>query len=288
MKRSLIPSLDDLRAFETVARLGSVRAAAAEMVLTHGAVSRRISKISEDLKLQLFEPQGRGLRLTPEGEKLAAATTNAFDVIANALAQLQSANKQPITLSCERSLAMRWLIPRLSSFQDQHPDIEIHLSTGGGSVNFSRERVDIGLRRLDFPLDPEWNVVKLMPEQVGPVMVQALRAAFDAGNYVALGSRTRPDAWQLWLQRHPDTPRPTKSRMFDHHFLMMEAAASGLGVAMAPEAIATTDVAVNRLQAPMGFTADGSEYGLILSKAVATNKDVQTLMDWLLSLPKKA
>ena len=70
MKRADIASLDDLRAFEATARLGSVRLAADSLALTHGAVSRRISKLSDDLGFRLFEKRGRGLRLTSAGETL--------------------------------------------------------------------------------------------------------------------------------------------------------------------------------------------------------------------------
>ncbi|XQZ97716.1 helix-turn-helix domain-containing protein [Komagataeibacter rhaeticus] len=62
-----MPSLDDLRAFAAVARLGSVRAAAVELALTHGAISRRVSKLATDLKLRLLEPEGRGVRPTRDG-----------------------------------------------------------------------------------------------------------------------------------------------------------------------------------------------------------------------------
>ncbi|WP_287177372.1 LysR family transcriptional regulator [Mesorhizobium sp.] len=81
MQRSEVPSLDDLRAFQTVARLGSVRAAAAELALTHGAVSRRVSKLATDLGLRLLEADGRGVRLTSDGAKLAEATGKAFHLI---------------------------------------------------------------------------------------------------------------------------------------------------------------------------------------------------------------
>ena len=89
MKRSEIPSLDDLRAFETVARLGSVRAAAPELALTHGAVSRRVSKLSADLGLRLLEAEGRGLRLTADGAKLAEAASQAFGLITDTLAEIR-------------------------------------------------------------------------------------------------------------------------------------------------------------------------------------------------------
>ena len=204
MKRSDVPCLDDLRAFETVARLGSVRAAADELALTHGAVSRRVAKLGQDLGLCLVEPLGRGLRVTADGEKLAAASGKAFSDIEKTLREIRARTiRSPIILSCERSLAMRWLIPRLSAFQDKYPDVEVHLSTGGGPLDFERDRVTLAIRRLDFPVAPEWTIITLMAEQVGPVMLPSMRQRFESGDYVALASRTRPEAWQSWLDTHP-------------------------------------------------------------------------------------
>jgi DNA-binding transcriptional LysR family regulator len=282
MKRSEVPSLDDLRAFETVARLGSVRAAGPELALTHGAVSRRVSKLSADLGLRLLEADGRGLRLTADGAKLAEATSQAFGLITNALAEIQSRSAPtPIILSCERSLAMRWLIPRLSGFQDRYPDVEVLLSTGGGGLDFARDRVTLAIRRLDFLVDPEWTIIKLMPERVGPVMLPSLRHRFESGDYVALGSRTRPHAWEAWFEQHIDVPRPRATRLLDHHFLMAEAALGGLGVALAPQAIAVDDVTNGRLEAPLGFDRDGTDYGLIYPKSTTVTPGLSALCDWL-------
>jgi DNA-binding transcriptional LysR family regulator len=283
MKRSEIPSLDDLRAFETVARLGSVRAAALELNLTHGAVSRRVSKLSADLGLRLLEADGRGLRLTPDGAKLAEATGESFGLITDALAEIRTRSTPvPIILSCERSLAMRWLIPRLSGFQDRYPDVEVHLSTGGGGLDFARDRVTLAIRRLDFLIDPEWTIIKLMPERVGPVMLPFLRQRFESGDYMALGSRTRPHAWEAWFDEHMDVPRPRTTQLLDHHFLMAEAALGGLGVALAPQAIAADDVASGRLEAPLGFERDGTEYGLIHPKSITVTAGLFALRDWLI------
>jgi DNA-binding transcriptional LysR family regulator len=286
MKRSDIPSLDDLRAFETVARLGSVRSAAGELALTHGAVSRRVAKLAVDLDLRLLERDGRRVRLTRDGEMLADATSKAFGIIADVLNEIRTASTSPpIILSCERSLAMRWLIPRLSGFQDRYPDVEVHLSTGGGALDFARDRVTLAIRRLDFPVNPEWTVITLMPERVGPVMLPLLRGQFDTGGYVALGSRTRPNAWQAWLSAHRDAPRPRTTRLLDHHFLMTEAALGGLGVALAPQAIAADDVANGRLEAPLGFDPDGTEYGLIHPTAIPVTEALVALRDWLIAQP---
>ncbi|GBQ13631.1 LysR family transcriptional regulator [Komagataeibacter rhaeticus DSM 16663] len=278
-----MPSLDDLRAFAAVARLGSVRAAATELALTHGAVSRRVSKLAHDLKLQLLEPDGRGVRPTRDGLRLAEAATDAIQGIATALAEIRSSSGvQPIVLSCERSLAMRWLIPRLSDFQDRYPGIDVHLSTGGGALDFARDRVTLAIRRLDFPLAPDWTVTILAQETVGPVMRPDRAQRFASEDYLALGARTQPEAWKNWLASRPDMPTPRDIRLYDHHFMMLEAAANGLGVALSPYIIATDDLATGRLAAPVGFDADGTSYGLIWPGRMKMTENVRALEEWII------
>ena len=283
MKRSDFPSLDGLRAFAAVVRLGSVRAAATELALTHGAVSRRVSKLADDLKLQLLEPDGRGVRPTRDGAHLAEAATDALKGIAAALTEIRSSSDaQPIVLSCERSLAVRWLIPRLSDFQDNHPGIDVHLSTGGGALDFARDRITLAIRRLDFPLAPNWAVTTIAQEAVGPVMRPDMAQRFAEGDYLALGSRTRPEAWKNWLAARPDMPTPRDVRLYDHHFMMLEAAANGLGVALSPRIIAMDDIAIGRLVAAAGFDADGTSYGLIRPRGMEITDSVSILEKWII------
>ncbi|RWC00305.1 MAG: LysR family transcriptional regulator [Mesorhizobium sp.] len=283
MRRSEIPSLDDLRAFHSTARLGSVRLAANDLALTHGAVSRRITKLSEDLGFRLFEKSGRGLRLTAAGEALNLTLVRFFAELATTIDSLRATDpgRNAVVLSCEPSVAMRWLIPRLANFQSAHPDIALHLSVGGGPVEFRRDRIDLAIRRLDFALPEAWHVQRLFAEKVGPIMSPQLAPAFAAGDYIALGSRTRPDAWSHWLSAHPSVRRPAEIRYYDHHFLVVEAAAAGLGVALSPLVLATDDVDRGRLIAAAGFDPDGSHYGLIWAGNDELGDNARTLAGWL-------
>ena len=283
MNRSEIPSLDDLRAFEAAARLGSGRSAADSLALTHGAVSRRITKLSDDLGFKLFEKSGRGLRLTAAGEVLNVTVSRFFTELATTVENLRAACAQQnaLVLSCEPSVAMRWLIPRLASFEAAHPDVALHLSVGGGPVEFRRDRVDLAIRRLDFALPEAWHVRRLFPEKVGPVMSPRLAPAFESGEYIALGSKTRPDAWSRWLSTHPSVRRPREIRFYDHHFLIVEAATAGLGVALSPWVLATDDIDRGRLIAPAGFDADESHYGLIWTGEAELSGTAHGLAFWL-------
>ncbi|MFA6964138.1 LysR family transcriptional regulator [Bosea sp. (in: a-proteobacteria)] len=283
MKRSDLPSLDDLRAFETVARLGSVRNAADALALTHGAVSRRVAKLSDDLGFALLERDGRGIRPTAAGLALHQTVGRCFGEIAATIEGLRATLRQSGTLviSCEPSVAMRWLIPRLPNFQEANPDVAVHLSVGGGPVEFRRDRVDLALRRLDFALPETWHVQRLFAERVGPVMSPALVAGFSEGRYLALGSKTRPHAWPNWLAAHPSVGRPSEIRYFDHHFLIAEAAAAGLGVALCPRVLAIDDIERQRLVAPAGFDLDGSHYGLIRTTEQPMTEQAQAFSQWL-------
>jgi DNA-binding transcriptional LysR family regulator len=283
MKRTDIPSLDDLRAFEATARLGSVRLAADSLALTHGAVSRRITKLADELGFRLFDKSGRGLRLTPAGQTLNLTLGRFFSELAATVESLRAVNSQQNTLvlSCEPSVAMRWLIPRLAGFQGAHPDIALHLSVGGGPVDFGRDRIDLAIRRLDFAIPEAWHVQRLFAERVGPVMAPKLATAFKRGDYVALASKTRKQAWSHWLKSHPAVPRPSEIRYYDHHFLIVEAAAAGLGVALSPLVLATDDLERKRLLGPLGFDADGSHYGLLWQGPATLAGAPRDLANWL-------
>jgi DNA-binding transcriptional LysR family regulator len=288
MKRSKIPSLDDLRAFEAVSRLGSVRAAANDLALTHSAISRRVSKLAHDIDVPLLEPAGRGIKLTSGGEKLGHVMRDFFQTLTKTLEEIQSAPSTPtILLSCERSLAMHWLIPHLGQFQEKEADISINLSVGGGAFDFKREGITLALRRMDFNVNPSWKVDKLFEEEMGPVLTEDLSENFKSGNYIALSSKTRPDAWQDWLRDNPQNPPPREYMQLDHHFLMVEAALSGLGVAICPKVLVLNEIKKGRLNSPHGFQKDGSYYGLIYQEKELLNSEASKIHKWILALGNK-
>ncbi len=259
-----------------------MRGAADELALTHGAVSRRVAKLSKDLGITLVRRDGRGVALTPSGEKLAQVAQQALGLISDSVTDLRLGDKSaPIVISCERSVAMRWLISRLTWFQDLHPDIPVHLSVGGGRLNFAKDGVTLAIRRMDFPVDPDWSVETVFSESMGPVMQPSMIAAFRSGDYIGLGARTRPEAWSNWLTQQSDIKGPREVRLFDHHFLMAEAAASGLGVAMSPKIVSIDDISRERLVAPCGFASDDTNYGLIYPRSPKLSVDTVTLIKWM-------
>ncbi len=139
-----LPSLNALRTFEAVARLGRMTAAADELCVTHGAVSRQVRALQDELGAALFEDGARqALRLTPAGRSLAAALTPSLDRIAEAVEAVSPSSAPVLDVSCLSTFAMRWLIPRLHRFHARHAGIDVRLSTVSHEVRIERERYDV-------------------------------------------------------------------------------------------------------------------------------------------------
>lgn len=278
-----LPPLENLRIFEAVARLQSFTAAAESLALSHSAVSRRVSELESRLDVQLLHRTSRRVSLTPQGKILFEAAQDALRRIAEATAEIvQPARHKPLLVSCERSLAMRWLIPRLSQFQDAHPDLPVYLSTGGGPIDLARENIDLAIRRADFALDPRAACVPLFPEYAGPVALPGL-----AGKAVQtrLHSTSRPDAWKIWSQRANTATRESRGVQhdlyFDHFFLTLQAAEAGLGVAIAPLFMVVDSLEAGTLAAPQGFVADDSRYIALMRKPLEPGSPEARFIAWL-------
>ena len=282
--------LGGLRCFEAAARLESFTQAAQGLNLTHGAVSRAVRALEEELGVALFERRHRRVLLTAAGRKLFQATQQAFGILDHTALELrQQALDAPLVLSCEPTLLMRWLIPRLPAFQQTHPDINLQLVAGGGPFSF-HDGITAAIRRNDFDWGKQVHSLALFSEKVGPVCQPAALARMT----IAEGSRrslrpgakllhaaTRPDAWWHWAQQQGMALVGHPEQRFDHFYFSLQAAVAGLGIAMGPWLQVRDDLASGLLSAPFGFTPDGSGYYLLSPQAIVPGSALARLAEWL-------
>jgi LysR family glycine cleavage system transcriptional activator len=282
MKRP--PPLNALRFFDAAARLGSFVKAAEELHLTHGAVSRQIRLLEEALGIALFERRNRAVFLTPQGELLRAATEHAFEHLSSALESLRapSANA-PLVVSCEPTISMKWLIPRLGDFYRQHPDLQLHIYAAGGPVSFQRDGVDVALRRNDFMWEPAVYAEKVCDEWVGPVCAPALlkRGRIDLSAQRLLHTASRKTAWRSWCAATATDIGRGSGQTYEHFFLSLQAASAGLGVAIGSVFMVQEEIDSGRLVAPFGFVPDGSAYYLLSSIPVEHDRRRVIFLDWV-------
>jgi len=287
---SELPPLPALRAFEAAARLSSVSRAAEELHVTHGAVSRHIRTLEEALGAPLFTRQGRGLVLTPDGERLREASGEAFGRLREAWRGLRRRpGNAPLVLGCSGSLLARWVIPRLARLAEDLPQLTLHLSATEHAPGADLGGLDAALLLASSPWPANWRVSALAPERIGPVLSPRMAEAANwAGRPAAalaglplLGTRSRPQAWPDWAAAHGVTPATLQvSDEYEHLLYLLEAAAAGLGIAIAPEPLVADDLASGRLIAPWGFVATPASW-VLCADARNTDPRIDALAGWL-------
>ncbi|MGY4495415.1 LysR substrate-binding domain-containing protein [Pseudomonas sp. TE3610] len=144
---SAIPPLSCLRSFEAVSRLGSVTLAAAELHVTHSAVSQQLKVLEELLGLVLFVREGRGLRVTEDGRLYSMQVRAALSGIADATRQIQTRPKAfELVVAVMPSFGFCWLLPRIQRFHARYPHITVRLQASLAISNLVQESVDVGVR----------------------------------------------------------------------------------------------------------------------------------------------
>lgn len=285
-----LPPLNALRAFEAAARLQSISLAGAELHVTHGAVSRQVRALEEELGQALFVRQGRGLALTVAGERLRDAAGSAFGQLQQAWTGLQrQAGFAPLVLGCPGSLLARWAIPRLDRLARELPAVKLHFSAQEGPFDPHLRGLDAALLLAEEPWPAEWKVWELAPERIGPVLSPrhpgAARLASGPPSALLgedlLHTASRPQAWPDWARLQGLDPGALRFQPgFAHLYYLLEAAIAGLGIAIAPQQLVSEDLASGRLLAPWGFSETGGAW-ILCAPSDSADPRIGLLADWL-------
>jgi LysR family transcriptional regulator, glycine cleavage system transcriptional activator len=243
-----------LRAFDIAARHLNLSAAAAELNVTHAAVSRQVKQLEQRLGVKLFDRLPRGLKLTAHGALLAEGTRDAFDRLANAIEDVSvPALRRKLTISTFASLAARWLMPRIRAFATLFPDVDLQVVTATRLVDFAREDVDIGIR-FGSGRYPGLHVVPLFrPQEIVVCSPALLKRGPPIERYEDLKHHTllhddSHRAWTRWLDAvGAKGVNPRRGIICGDRNAMLQATLEGQGVGLASEVFAATDLAAGRL-----------------------------------------
>ncbi len=238
--RRFLPPIAWISAFEAVHRLGSVTAAAVELDLSQGAVSRQILKLEAHLGRALFLRKGRQLVPMPETAMFAEEMRAALGKIANATLALTS-NPQggDLNLAILPAFGTYWLAPRLSGFLAAHPGVTVNLSTVTQTFDFATSAFHAAIHfgRDDWP---DADLLPIMEEEVVPVVSPLLAKASDLTSEQAVGAlprlqiASRQGAWRRWFATQGWSDPGQGAMQFDQFATMIEAAKQGVGLALAP------------------------------------------------------
>lgn len=253
-RASRLPPLKALRAFEAAVRTGSLTAAAAELSITHSAVSQQIKTLETHFGQPLLVRGARGVEPTAPARAFYDETRASLERIALAADQLTQAGAARILrINATPSLAVNWLIPRLSSFQIANPRIEVRVATSVTSVSKLRDPFDVVMRRAPMSKSG-FACTRFLPDVLGAVAApdylkkHAVKQPADCLKHTLLHLTSRPNAWPRWLETAGvRTPRKPDGPVFEHFFLSIQAASANLGIAIGSLALIEEDIAAGRL-----------------------------------------
>lgn len=291
--RRTLPPLNAVRAFEAAARLGSFKEAALELGVTHGAISQQVRLLEDWLgNPALFRRSTRRVMLTTAGAALLEEVGPALDRISSAV-QRHRATRGAVPAAVLRvnalaTFSMRWLLPRLSRFRDERPDIEVRLTTSNDPLDSLADTFDVVIRGGPDSFHGFTSRL-LLSERRLPVCSPALVAKLplkdvsDLAQHTLLNVTSIPRLWRDWLVQ-AGQPRltPTATLTFDHFFLTIQAAIDGLGVAMGPTALIGDDVAAGRLITPFpDVSLPARSYFAYLPTGSESDSQSAVFCDWL-------
>ena len=242
-----------LLALDAVIRNGSVTAAAQELHLTQGAVSRLIAGLEGQLGRELFTRSRKKLIPTPAALSYHRELARALDLIQRASATVV-ANPEggTISLAVLPTFATRWLGPRLARFLTDHPGIFVNLSTRINRVDFTTDTFDAAIYfgEADWP---GLQHLKLFDERVTACAAPGFAAAHDLTDparmtdHTLLYLQSRPNAWPGWFAAHGVAAQSDSVMMMDQFSMMIQAAISGIGIALLPDYLAQEEIATGHL-----------------------------------------
>jgi LysR family glycine cleavage system transcriptional activator len=255
-----LPPLNAVRAFEAAGRHVSFTKAAAELSVTHGAISRQVAALERWLGTSLFVRGASQLALTTTGSAFLAEASAALDRLSlAAIHAREQAAPVALQVNSPPTFTMRWLIARMSGFQRMRPEVEIRLTTSLAPVNFTQNGYDVAIRGANEPL-PHCISEPFMSELIVPVchvdLVQKgrLRRPDDLAQVTLLSYSTEPYAWSDWLAAAEVADLvPLNTLHFEQMYFALQAATEGLGVVLVPLFLAIDDILAGRICTPFGL-----------------------------------
>jgi LysR family glycine cleavage system transcriptional activator len=287
-----LPPLSALRAFASAGRHLSFQRAAAELAVTPTAISHQIRRLEEDLGVPLFRRMTRKLQLTDAGQRLLPEVAGAFERLASAVDRLKaSGDGGLLTISAIKTFSFRWLAPRLTSFLARHPRYEVRLETSGRLVDFVREEIDLGIRH-GLGIWPGLTSHVLFEDYFTPLVSPALlekgpplRRPADVLRYTLLREvEPANNDWDHWFaaagvrQAHVG-----RGPSFDSSQLAVQAALSGLGIALVCPDFFVDEINAGRLVQPFPIIAkNGRSFFLVYPEEHGDRPKIVAFRDWLL------
>ncbi|GEM_PF-2542737 len=290
--RRRLPSLVALRAFEAVARVGSMKEASNELNVTPGAISQLIRKLEDELSICLFERKNREIKLTEEGKQLKSGAVDAFNMLKETVCSLgEESNRNTISVACNRIIANNWLSPRMSGLLKLNLSSDLKMVSLGQSKQHISANPDIVLTiepRNDDAFEYACVGCESFSVMASPSYLQHFGDSIEQllSNATLLKYELEGDhitsKWEEVFHITGHESERCQEIDFGLEFdQAMTAAVSGAGLILAPINLVSSDIASGRLVMPLELTLRSNiHYWLGHTKALSDNHDVALMRSW--------
>ena len=298
MKRHAnLPPLSALCAFEVAGRHESFTKAAEELCLTQSAVSRHVRSLETHLGIALFRREHRGVRLTPAGRELCEAVALGFAHIASSarLVRRQSRSDR-LSVGMHTAIASLFVAPRLGSFRQAHPDIDLHIVTLERNLVPRTDRYDVCIV-MGYQPEPDFVSELLFREEIYPVcapsylegrhpprgpedLPREMLLHLDDAYYRGPGS---PIGWERWLEHFGAALRPgPRGLVFSSYAMVIQTAVRGAGIALGWHNLVCDYVHEGSLVRPVEQSCylDRGQH-LVVPVELAEKEEVVAFTEWL-------
>ena len=288
-----LPPLNAVRAFEAAARRGNFNQAAEELSVTPSAISHQVRSLEDFFGTKLFRRSGRSVELTTKSRDFLRSVTQALDQI-NAAGQrmMRRPEGNLLNIFASPTFATGWLVPRISEFQVDHPELEIRMITGTGPADFLNSDIDLSIDYSPGDFPDGLSSLHLMTEHCVPVCSAdymrahgPLTTPADIRNCTLLHVLPRLGQWRNWLNvAGVDGVDAERGPKFQTTPLSLEAARSGVGMAISNLEFVEDQLRQGFLVAPFQVEVPShSGYYLVYPDEHADEPKIEVFRQWLLT-----
>ncbi|MCU0117417.1 LysR substrate-binding domain-containing protein [Pseudomonas sp. B2M1-30] len=275
------PPLSSLRGFEAAARLGSFHKAAEELSLTQSAISQQIRSLEAYLEQPLFFRSGRSVALTDAGHDLLSTTQAMLQQLAvgiRRLGQYQKPNQ--LVLNTTPAFARHWLLPRLGEFRREHPEVDLWIFSTDEVPDMATQTIDLAVRD-DISSQAECSFRVLHADRLYPACHPSLLAVAPARRTTLHGEREMD--WSHWaVESGIDVGQQGQGLNFSDPGLLLDAACSGLGIALVSQLLSRKARADGLLQPLAENTIRGPNWALLTHRDSESDPMARAFTEWLL------
>lgn len=287
-QRKFLPSISLLSAFEAVLRTGSTAAAARDLNLSQGTISRLVQNLEMQLDRPLFVREKKRLIPTAAGIEYGKDISKALDLIQRSSMEFV-ANPEGglLSLAILPAFGTRWLAPKLADFLTANPGITINLATRIRPFHFETDSFDAAIH---FGQN-NWidaGHLKIFDERLtacaSPELLlnKPIKCVADLQAHQLFQLETRSSAWAVWFEGQGGKSLPVRGMLFDQFALMIQSAIAGLGIALLPEYLAAHEIARGRLVPILKPAIEGTgSYWLAWPNKRAQYPPLEAFRDWL-------